>query len=489
VLRWVATAVAAVATGALIAWLVLTRPWETRRADSVAVLPFANLSADPANEYFSDGITEELMAALSRVDGLRVAARTSAFAFKGKNADLEEIRRRLGVATVLDGSVRRSGNQLRVTAQLVDTRDGYQLWSDAYDRDARDVFAVQQELSRAIAGALKGQLATGGATGSLREPDAEAYDLYLRGRHAWRLRTWEGLQKARDLFEQAIARDPGLARAHAGLADAYVVMALWNDVPSGQTYPRAKAAALQALALDSTLAEPHATLGDLHALFEWDWAASEREFRRSLALDPNAANTYHWYGGDFLTAVGRMDEAVRTTRRGRELDPLSPTINFGYGITLYRAGRYREALEQLQGARSLDPDFFLFNSGLGQVLLMEGKPADAVAMLERGVDPLVRHSADVALLGLAYARSGRGKEAGGLLRELRERGDTGYVSQASVALLLAGLGDTVGAFTALDRAAEARDPLLVYHFGSDPLMEGLRREPRGEALLRRMGLR
>jgi serine/threonine-protein kinase len=474
--------------GGSLAWILLSRPWESSKADSVAVLPFANLSPSPGNEYFSDGIAEELIAALGRVEGLRVAARTSAFAFKGRNADLGEIRQRLGVETVLEGSVRRSGERVRVTAQLVDARNGHQLWSDVYERDARDVFAVQQELSQAIAVALRGKLAVVGAAGGRETPDADAYDLYLRGRHAWRRRTWDGLLQARDLLEQAIESDPRFAPAHAGLADVYVVMSLWSDVPPGETYPRAKAAALRALELDSSLAEPHATLGDVHAMYEWNWGAAEREFKRALALDPHSANTWHWYGGDYLSPVGRTQEAVAAGRRARELDPLSPTINAGAGITLYRAGRYREAQEHLQAVRSLDPDFVLVNSGLGEVQLIQGKYQEAVATLERAVDPAVRHSMDLALLGSAYARAGRRPDAVRLLRELEERGARGYVSRTSLALLHAGVGDSAKAFQMLASAAELRDPFLVYYFASDPLAEGLRRDRRGVRLLQRMGL-
>ncbi len=489
VVRWAAISLAAAATGAAAAWAALSRPWEPRRADSVAVLPFENLSPDAENEYFSDGMTEELITALSRVEGLRVAARTSSFALKGRNPDVGEVRSRLGVETVLAGSVRRAGGRLRVTAELVDARDGYRMWAAAFDRQPGDAFAVQQELSEAIAEELRGHLEPGAVPGRRHPPDAEAYDLYLRGRHAWRRRTRDGLLEARDLFERAIARDPSLARAHAGLADAFVVMTLWSDVPPGETYPRAKAAALQALALDSMLAEPHATLGNVHTMYEWDWPAAERRFKRALELDPSSGNTYHWYGGDYLAAVGRLEEAVKTVERGRELDPLSVTINASYGLILYRVGRYGEALEHLESVRSMDPEFALVHSGIGQVHLIEGRYAEALEALERSVDSSVRHSADVALVGMARAMAGRREGAESLLVELRQRDSAGYVSPAGMALLHLGLGDTAQAWTSLERAAEVRDPLLVYLFVSDPLLAGLREEERGEALLASMGLR
>jgi tetratricopeptide (TPR) repeat protein len=266
------------------------------------------------------------------------------------------------------------------------------------------------------------------------------------------------------------------------------VMSLWGDVPPRETYPRAKAAALRALELDSSLAEPHATLGDVHAMFEWNWPAAEREFQRAVARDSNSANTWHWYGGDYLSPVGRAEEAIAAGRRARELDPLSPTINAGAGITLYRAGRYREALDLLHGVRSLDPGFVLVNSGLGEVHLIQGRYQEAVAALERAVDPAVRHSMDLALLGTAYARAGRRPDAVRLLRELEERGAGGYVSRTSLALLHAGVGDSAKAFQMLARAVELRDPFLVYYFASDPLAAELRRDRRGVRLLQQMGL-
>ena len=457
---------------------------------SIAVLPFVNLSADKENEYFSDGMTEELITALSKLKGLRVAARTSAFAFRGKNESVREIGRQLRVGTVLEGSVRRAGDRLRITAQLINAQDGYHLWSETYDRHVRDVFAVQDELSRAIAEALQVRLTGVRNSPSVSHPkvDLAAYDLYLKGRHAWHRRTADGLAQARQFFEQAIGRDPGFARAYAGLADVYVVLPLWSDLPPSQTYPRARAAALQALALDSTLAEPHAALGDVHALYEWDWPEAERRFQRALVLDPNSANTYHWYGGDYLSAVGRTGEAVEAEQRARELDPLSPTINAAFGMALYRARRYRDALAHLEEVRSLEPDFTLTNAFLGQVHLIEGRYADAIQAMERSIDPAVRHSGDLAFLGYAYARAGKRGDAEKLLRELHEREARGYVSPANLALLLTGLGDTLQAFRWLERAADERDPFLVYHFVSDPLLEGLRKKPRGQALLRRMHL-
>jgi TolB-like protein/Tfp pilus assembly protein PilF len=489
-------AIAVVIIGLLLTALVVVRALSWRRADeggrtpdkSVAVLPFTNLSSDRENDYFSDGMADELITALSRIEGLRVAARTSAFSFKGRNESVKEIGRQLGVATMLEGSVRRAGDRLRLSAQLVDTRDGYQLWSDAYERDLRDVFAVQEELSQAIAGALKVRLQGSPAQSAGRTPDLDAYDLYLQGRQAFHQRTVPGLHQARELFERAIARDPDFAGAYAGLADVYAVLPAWSDVAPRETYPRAKAAALRALELDSTLAEPYATLGDVTALYEWNWEAARRGFEKALALDPNNANTWYWYGGEYLAMVGRPNEAVQAFERARKLDPLSLTIGADYGWMLYRTGRYREAQVHLEGMRSVDPDFIFTNSNLGQVYLMQGRYGEAIASLEKVIAPGENSTMDLAMLGYAYARSGRTGDAARLLRELEDRRRTGYVGGTALGFLRAGLADTAGAFRELERAVEERDPFLVYLFAIDPLMEGLRRDPRGARLLERMGL-
>ncbi len=458
---------------------------------SIAVLPFVNLSAAKENEYFADGMTEELSNTLAQIEGLRVVARTSAFQFKGKEVDVREIGQQLGVGNVLEGSVRRDGDRLRITAQLVSAKDGYHLWSETYERSMKDVFAVQEELSRAIASALQVRLT--GTTGSVRTEapttDLAAYDLYLQGRYFWHERTFSGLTKARELFEQAIAKDPRFARAYAGLADVYVVLPLWNDIAPHQAYPRAKAAALQALALDSGLAEPQAALGEVYTFYEWDWPAADRRFQRALALDPYNANTHHWYAEDYLEPVGRLEEAVREHQHARELDPLSLTINAGLGITLYRAGRYAEALAHLENARRLDPGFILANSALGLVYLKLGRYGEAVQAFQAALDTHTRHSIDVAQLGYAYAKAGRRDDATKLLNELHARAAREYVGPTSIALLYAGLGDTTRTFQWLDRAVAARDPFLIYLFVADPLFDGLRRDPRGYVILQRMRLR
>jgi tetratricopeptide (TPR) repeat protein len=318
--------------------------------------------------------------------------------------------------------------------------------------------------------------------------DLGAYDLYLRGRHAWHQRRAAGLAEARRLLEQAVAADPGFAPAHAALADVFTVLSLWSDLPPDQTYPRARAAALEALRLDSTLASPWAVLGDFNAMHAWNWAEAERNFRRSLVLDPNNANTHHWYNGDYLTPLGRGEEIVREALRARELDPLSLTINGGVGRALYNAGRLEDAVGELRNVVAMDTAFPATNEWLGTAYVALGRYAEAIPVLRRAVDSGVRQSNPLAMLAYALAKSGSRKEAEAIRRELLERQRRGYISPTSLAVLHAGLGDTAETFAWLRRAVEARDPFLVYNYANDPVMAPFRRDARGVEILRAMGL-
>jgi TolB-like protein/Tfp pilus assembly protein PilF/tRNA A-37 threonylcarbamoyl transferase component Bud32 len=459
----------------------------------VAVLPFENLG-EPDKAYFADGITDEIRGKLATVAGLQVSARTSSAQYAHTTKPPQEIGHELGVDYLLTGTVRwdkeGSRSRVRVSPELVQAASGVSHWQQSFDAPLTDLFHVQADVSERVARELGVALAAGQRRHMQESPtgDLGAYDLYLRGRYAWHQRTAAGLDQARRLLEQAIALDPAFAPAHAALADVYTVLPLWSDLPPDQTYPRAKAAALAALKLDSTLAAPFAALGDVNAMYEWDWAAADRNFRQSLALDPNNANTHHWYNGDYLVPVGRLREALAEAGRARELDPLSVLINVAYGQTLYRAGRLEEAAAQLRGVMALDSSFIIANEFLGTVYLFQGRAAEAVPLLERAIDPTVRHSVNVALLAYAYAKAGRRREAEALLRELLERRSKGYVSPASIALLTAGLGDTAETFAWLRRAVEIHDPLLVYNFVNEPMLEPFRRDPRGVEILRAMRL-
>jgi serine/threonine protein kinase/Tfp pilus assembly protein PilF len=478
----------------LFAW-TRARSGETAREAGlrrVAVLPFENLG-EPDKAYFADGITDEIRSKLATVAGLQVTARTSSAEYAHTTKPPQEIGRELGVDYLLTGTVRwdeeGSRSRVRVSPELVQAASGASRWQQSFDAPLTDVFRVQANVAERVARELGVALAGGqrrhmekGATG-----DLGAYDFYLRGRYAWHQRPTTSLDQARQLLEQAIALDPDFALAHAALADVYIVLPLWTDVPPDQTYPRAKAAALTALKLDSTLAAPFAALGDISAMYEWDWAAADRNFRRSLALDPNNANTHHWYNEDYLVPIGRLRDALTEARRARELDPLSVLINGVYGQTLYRAGLLEEAAAHLRGVIALDSGF-IASGFLGTVYLFQGRAPEAVPLLERAIDPVARPSSDLALLGYAYAKAGRRRKAEALHRELMERGSKAYVSPAHIALVTAGLGDTNETFGWLRRAVETHDPMLVYAFVNEPLLKPFRRDPRGVAILRAMRL-
>jgi TolB-like protein/Tfp pilus assembly protein PilF len=459
----------------------------------LAVLPFENLgAADKA--YFADGITDEIRGKLATVPGLRVTARTSSAQYRHTTKSPKEIGLELGVDYLLTGTVRwdQDGerSRVRVVPELVQASSGATRWQQSFDAPLTDVFHMQADVAQRVANELGIALvATGNGHLSERAPgDLRAYDLYLRGRYAWHRRTATELEQARRLMEQAIALDPAFAPAHAALADIYTVLPLWSDLPPHPSYSRAKAAAMEALRLDSSLATPYAALADINALYDWDWASAELNFRRSLALDPNNANTRHWYGEDYLMTVGRTSDALAQARRARELDPLSAVISGNLGRALYRAGRLEESAAQLRDVLALDPAFVVANNDLGRVYLSQGRTAEALPLLERGVDSAVRYSADIAMLALGYAQSGSRKRAEALMDELLSRRSKGYVAPSSIAVVAAALGDTLEAFAWLDQALEVRDPQMLYLFVNEPLLEPFKRKSRGEAVLRAMGL-
>ena len=446
------------------------------------------MSPDGANEYFSDGMTEEIITALGKVEGLRVAARTSAFAFKGKSESVSEIGRQLRVGTVLEGSVRRAGDRLRVTAQLINVKDGYHLWADAYDRDLRDVFAVQAEIAQAIAGALKVKLSGEAATMVARPTmDLTAYDLYLKGRHALNQRYGASLVQAVAYFEQAIARDPGFAQAYAGLADAYVLLPGYSVTNSSEAWPKGRAAAERALALDSTLAEAHTTLAYGKFLFDGDWRAAEQGFRRAIALNPGYATAHHWYG-DFLGGRGNLEGYLQELRRAQALDPLSRQIGTEVGRALYALRRNDEAVTQLQQVLRADPEFAGAHVNLGRVYIQQARVTEAIGEFREAVELGGRYPLHVAELAYAYAVAGKRSEAQRLLVELEGRSRREYVPATVFAIVYMGLGQDGRAFDWLDRAVAEHDGWLAESIFY-PTFDPLRSHPRYPPLLQALGLR
>jgi eukaryotic-like serine/threonine-protein kinase len=455
-------------------------------AKAIAVIPLANMSADPENEYFSDGMTEEIINALAKVPGMQVASRTSSFAFKGKEADVRQIGEKLGVSSVLEGSVRKVGNRIRITAQLVNVDNGYQLWSETYDRQLEDVFAVQDEISRAIVDALK--LRLGSETGQFVAPtkNLEAYTLYLKGRFFFNKFTEQGLRKGLDYFQHALLQDPGYARAYAGIADCWCNLADDWVVPD-DAYPRAKAAATRALQLDPELAEAITSIGKVLCWNEWDFAGAERHLRRAVALNPNYAEAHFVFGSD-LPAVGRLAEAIEEMRKALTLDPLSAHFSRWLGRFLLYAGDYPAAITQSRTTIDVDEDYFQAYLDIGSAHLAKGEPDAALEWFRRGqaLESSVR-SYD-AMIVRALAVLDRRDEAEEILARLEEESKQQYVRAEILAMGYAALGDADRAFACLERAFQARSAGLIY-LHLDPGYAPLREDPRFGGLVGRIGLR
>ncbi|MBN2565821.1 MAG: protein kinase [Candidatus Eisenbacteria bacterium] len=456
---------------------------------SIAVMPFVDMSADRDQEYFCDGMAEEIMNALTHIEGLRVVARTSAFAFKGKSDDIREIGRKLKVGTLLEGSVRKSGNRMRVTAELVNVRDGFRLWSERYDRDVEDVFAIQDEISLAIVDTLRVRLVSGDRERILRRHtgDPEALNLCLKGRYFWNKRTPDNLRRAIDHYERAIARDPDYALAYAGTADCYVVLPDYSSVPPRVACPKAREAAMRALEIDDTLAEAHATLALVRTVFEWDWTGAEREFERAISLNPSYATAHSWYAL-YLMWMGRMEEALAEMEAARELDPLSLVIGRNLAQICIFARRYDQAIDVLHRTIEMDPAFPVAHVLLGEAYAHKSMKEEAVAefLREKALSDDFSPGVDTRI-GSAYVRLGMRDKAEEVLRRLAEQAGKSYVKPSDLAEVLFSLGETDRAFECLDQAVEQRDKgvlgLKVY-----PVYDDVREDPRFIALLNRMGL-
>jgi serine/threonine-protein kinase len=456
---------------------------------SIAVLPFTNQSPDPENEYFSDGMTDEIITALTKVRSLRVAARTSAFAFKGKQENVRTIGRLLNVANVLEGSVRRAGSRLRVSAQLVSAADGYELWSERFDRTLDDVFAMQDEIAKAIVDALKVKLlgSESHALGERGTDDTEAWELFQMGRFHWNKRTEAGLRRAIGYFERAIGKDPGYALAMAGLADCFAILGEYGLMPPSEAMPQAKENAARALILNPGLAEAHTTLGLVRAVYEWNWPGAEAAFRQALELAPRYATARQWYAVNYLVPNDRSDEALLEIERARRLDPLSLPICTTAGVIRYFAGRYDEAVEEYRRALDMDPGFAVSHFFMGQTLSQTGDLRGAVAALSRAVELSGGDSEMMAALAYAYARSGDAAGATALLDQLMARSRERYLSPVLLAEVHAGLGNPDQALAELERGAELRSSDLHW-LGVDPVFAGLRGERRFAAVMKRLGL-
>ncbi len=460
---------------------------EVERTPSLAVLPFANLSADKENEYFSDGLAEDIIDALAQVPGLRVMARTSAFAFRGKEQDVREIGARLNVEHILEGSVRRAGNRIRVTAQLVKASDGYHEWSQRFDREMTDVFAIQDEISQAIVEKLRVRLTADRPLVKRHTENLEAYQLFLRGRHCMVRMTPESLSTARGYLEQAIALDPGYALAYAGMAEFYFMSAYWGYMDPKEALPNLRSAASEALRQDDTLAEAHSMLGVVLGTGDFDWAGAEREFRRALELNP-ASPIVRWYYAVFiLRSMGRLDEALSQLKQAVEFDPLSALHNSLLGYVYWLKGESEAAIAQYRRAIELDPGWFP-HWLLAIAHTYAGRVEESIAISQKAYELSGHNAPTLGYLGLVYGLAGRRSDALAILEELEVRRRTTYVPPWSMAAVYRGLGEADQALGWLERGVDDRDLILVCALKSEPSYFAVGDHPRYQALLRKMNL-
>lgn len=452
---------------------------------TVAVLRFANMSPDPEQEYFCEGIAEEVINALAMIEGLRVAARSSAFQFDPKENDAREAGRALKVKTVLEGSVRTAGKRVRVSVQLVDVENGFQLWSERYDREMVDIFALQDEISGRVVEALKVKLG-GRTTEDLKRPTAsvEAYQLYLKGLHNWYKRGTDSLEKARTFFEQAAEKDPSYALAHAAVANTYDSLG-WYGLEPRLARAKADAAIQRALALDPQLAEVRAAVGLKKTFLDWDWEGAEREFRAAIEANPSYVLAHIWFSMA-LSWTERYDEALTMAGRAIELDPLSPYAHSAFGLSLLSAGRAEEALDALNEAIEIDSDYLLTLWLLTATHGALGQFEEAVAVAERAAVISGRSSYYLGWLGWAYGLAGRRGEAEQILQKLISKPEGAYIGPMAVMQVHLGLGQNEEAFTWLDEAATVGDPLTTLL--TLPFMDPLRGDPRFQTIRHRVGI-
>lgn len=454
--------------------------------DSIAVLPFANLSSDPNTEYLSEGLTESLINNLSQSHNLKVMSRNSVFKYKGQEANAKAVGRELGVHGVLTGRIAQRGENISISIDLIDTRDDTQVWGEQYNRRMSDLSTLQEEIARQVAEKLQLRLSGEDEKRVTRRytDDAEAYQLYLRGRFYWNKRTEDGMKKGIAYFNEAIEKDPSYALAYAGLADCYALLYEYSAAPSKDLYPKAKAAALRALALDDSLAEAHTSLAAAYE-YEWNWAEAEKQYEKAIELNPNYETAHHWYSA-YLISRKRFDEAIREARRAVELDPLSLIINTALGRALHSARRHDEAIEQLR--KTIDMDRNFAEARFHLALAYEGKRAyeDAIREFEKYIE-LSGEKPMKVWIGRVYAESGKKNQALKVLAEMMEMSKPGQPSPYAIAALYAALGEKERAFEWLEKVYEQRSYHVVF-LNADPALDGLREDPRFTDLLRRIGL-
>lgn len=459
-----------------------------RPRPSIAVLPFDDLSPDRDQGYFCDGIVEDLINDLAHLEDLRVVARSSAFAFRGRQTDVQEIGRRLDVPVLLTGSIRKVGNRLRVNVQLVDAADSTQLWSERYDRDLTDVFAIQDEIVLAVVAELKVKLFGAEHATIEKEPAVgiSTYNLYLKGRYHWNERTESGLREAIEYFDEAIAREPNFVLAHVGLAESYNMLGAYGYCAPGEVYPRVKSAARRALDIDPANAEAHASLGWALYEYDWDWPGAEREFRCAIELKPGYSVARMWYA-HFLMLQGRLDEAIREFENALLVDPLALIAHANIGCCHHFARRHDQAKDILRATLEMNAGFLMARIYLGWTLLAEGNPAAAIEELRRAIGEAQDYSMAVSSLGYAYGVAGDRDAARATLEQLERLAAERHIPAFDSALVHLGLGDTEMALQGLEIAVTNREMWISY-LKMSPLVDRLRCEPRFQRVLARAGL-
>jgi TolB-like protein/DNA-binding winged helix-turn-helix (wHTH) protein/Tfp pilus assembly protein PilF len=458
------------------------------RIHSIAVLPLQNLSGDPQQEYFADGMTDELIAELAKISALRVISRTSVMQYKGVKKPLPQAAQELGVDAVVEGTVFCSGDRVRVTANLVQASPEKHLWAESYERDLRDILALQSDVATAIARAIQIKVSPQeqARLASSRPINPDAYQPYLRGRYFWEKRTRPNLEKAREYFEQAIEKDPTYALAYAGLGDSYVLLSDYGTLASKEGFRKAKAAALKALQLDNTLAEAYPSLAWVRYSYDWDFPGAETDFKRAIELNSNYATAHHWYGW-YLALMCRFDEGIAELKKAQELDPLSLVISTNLGMVLYFAHRYDEAIQQYRRTLDMDPNFIKAHEELGWAYEQKGMHAEAVAAWLKARTLSGESEVKVAKLKVAYRESGMRGYWREKLELAKEESTHGYFPSGWAARINIHLGNKNAALEWLERGFKEQDGSLVY-LKAEPDFDPLRSDSRFKILMRRIGL-
>jgi len=466
----------------------LLRELSSPKIQSLVVLPLENLSKDPEQEYFTDGMTDQLITNLAQISALKVVSRTSAMRYKRTKKSLPEIARELHVDAVVEGAVMWVGGRVRISAQLIEAPTDYHLWAASYERDLRDVLSMQEEVTRAIASEIRVNLSAQeqARLASTRPIDPEAYRLYLKGRYYWNKRSLEGFQKAVEYFQQATAKDPAYALAYVGLADTYTYFSFFDVVPPREAMPKAKAAAARALEIDNRLGEAHVSLGYVSYMYDWDWPAAGKHFEQALTLNP-AYSRAHTFYPFYLSSLGRSEEALAVAKRSLDLDPASPAVNHSLAVQFYFARQFDQAIEQAHKTLELDPNFVISYELLGEVYVSRGMYREGLSELEKYSALSRGRAMSLALLGYAHARLGERSQALRMLEKLEATSKERYTPAFSFAVVYAGLGEKDQAFAWLEKAHGERTSRLGY-LKVEPLWDPLRPDPRFADLVRRIGL-